>query len=105
LWHSNVKNISIKNVEAKQQNHKGISVIKNRTLKVYQNIRLFNYIAPATLRIIKDNYSLHDETIRKTPLLDEMFNDFDYLYKRLRTKQENDDIKGKKQKVFDIVQV
>jgi hypothetical protein len=43
--------------------------------------------------------------IRKTPLLNEVFNDFDYLYKQLRTKQENDDIKGKKQKVFDIVHV
>jgi hypothetical protein len=105
LWHSNVKNSSIKNVEADQQNHKGISVIKNRTLKIYQNIRPFNYMAFATLRIIKENYNLPDETIRKTPLLDEVFNDFDYLYKQLCIKQENDDIKGKKQKVFDIVYV
>jgi hypothetical protein len=38
FWRCNVKSISIKNFEGKQQNLKRIPVIKNRTLKIYQDI-------------------------------------------------------------------
>jgi hypothetical protein len=102
LWHCIVKNISIKNIKTKQPNLKRISVIKNRTLDIYQNIWPFHHKTSATLRIMKENFNLPSDTIHTTSLLDEVFSDFDNLHKQLCTKQKNDDTKGKMQKCLTL---
>jgi hypothetical protein len=74
-------------------------------LNSYQDIWPFHHKSAATLRMMKDNFNLHGETIHRTPLLNVMFSDFDNLHKQLPIRQKNGNIKGKKQEVFNIVQV
>jgi hypothetical protein len=38
MWRCNIRNVLIKNVKNKQQNLKRIPVIRNRTLKIYQDV-------------------------------------------------------------------
>jgi hypothetical protein len=102
LWHCNVKNISIKNVEAKEQNLKKDSVAKNRNIKIYQDICPFHHKTPSALRIMKENFHLHDKKMPKTSLLEEVYSDFDNFHKQLYNKQKNDNTKVMMQKIFDI---
>jgi hypothetical protein len=74
-------------------------------LKIYLDIWPFHHKPPAALKIMKESCSLHDETICKTRLLEKVFSDFDNIHKQLYIKQKNDEVKGKKQKVFHIVQI
>jgi hypothetical protein len=98
----NIRNVLIKDVKNKQQNLKKIPVIRNRTLKIYQDIWPFHHKAPEALRKMKVFSKLQGEMIPMTPLFDEMFNDFDNLHKQLSTKQKNDDFQGKKQSIFNL---
>jgi hypothetical protein len=105
MWRCNIRDVLIKNVKNKQQNLKRIPVIRNRALKIYQDIWPFQYKAPEALRKMKMFSYLQGETILMTPLFDEMFSDFDDHHKQLRIKQKNDNFQGKKQTMFNFKQV
>jgi hypothetical protein len=55
--------------------------------------------------MIDENCSFHNEAIPKTPLLNEVFIDFDIFCKQLHNKQKNGKLRTKKQNFFDAEDV